>query len=297
MQDVFGYHCESEHQAGQPGEPLVARDTDINWNFETLPTGAGPETPEKYQLMEMMGPLPRPKPDWFYGYSATPFQNEDDGLMALVKKLPLSATARDRRPWFPYLVIENKAAAGRGQISDADLQADRDGAAAVSLMHNFYELCGVEPTSEKTAVFSIAQDERSATMRVHWRSTTAKGEYCYEADWVTSVTMQHEMSVYEFRSAILNILNWARTNRLSSIKSALRIGRGAIMERAAAAGLSRGSPKKSASSRPASVSASTKSTGSSAGLVIFTPKVHLTRSRSHSPTKKAVKGQRQDDQP
>lgn len=229
LEDYLGYKGEF----ADGGEPLVYRAHDHVWREDSIPR---PDTRKDAVLkaaLQAVGAPPKPKPDISYGYSTKTLTVSEQDVLA---NLPKNTSVTTEQPYFPYFIIEWKADKTKGTLWDADRQAMRDGAAAVNAIHNFFASMGRDARCAETAVFSASISSSEFRVRVHWRRPSPEGHTTWEADQIGVGLLQRVEDVFLIRSIILNVLEWARGQRFSAIRSAMK-GRADKFEQDVTAGL------------------------------------------------------------
>ncbi|KAL8941732.1 MAG: hypothetical protein Q9216_002060 [Gyalolechia sp. 2 TL-2023] len=203
------------------GEHSVQRTFDCQWLDRVPRPAGGTEEDEKIlqAAMQAIGCPSKPKPDVTFGYTEEMF--DVDHLKRLCAWYP-DVLVLDRAPWFPYSVAEWK---GKDKtLTEARVQARRDGSAANGTLYDFYQRSGnSEPSVDQTCVFSLCIDSTVAEYRVHWRHVDGEGKVSYEAERVASALLHDGDMVFRLRGCILNTLDWARGDRLTSIRKALTL--------------------------------------------------------------------------
>lgn len=209
---------EEEHSV--LGEKHICRDHDRFWRTDCVPKPNTDDDAAWAGAIRKMGVVKDPKPDIAFGYNIATFSEEETILLT---SLPESASVlknTQEPPLFPYFIVEWKSSTGT--ILAAKCQARRDAAAAINCLRNFYQACGVqEPKAEDTAVFSACVDGTCVQLSIHWRRVSAEGRVSFEADKLESGILAKPRDIYDVRSIVFNILRWAQTSRLQSIKTAL----------------------------------------------------------------------------
>lgn len=205
------------------GEHSIARAHNHPWRRNSVPAPSTKNREYLASALASVGSPADPRPDIVYGYAGSVFdQCETDVLVSLPCDASVHGTGGAEELLFPYFVIEWKSSRGGGTMWDAERQCMRDGAAAVSAMHNFFRAVGVqEPSAADTACFSACVDSRIVVLRVHWRCVDAEGGVSYEADVVGEGFLRSDGDCYRVRGEIGEMLEWARGERLDVIREAL----------------------------------------------------------------------------
>lgn len=228
LEQLFGYCPE-----GWDGEWGIDRGQDLPWKAGSVPVPDAKENKTLQQAMLQMGAPKTPIPDICYGYTAKLFNQEEMDAMSSLESTCF-VTGCVEEPILPFLVMEWKAK--KGSLEEAQQQVRRDGSAAVNSITNFFanamgrsmvqqsvgtEVLNSSADADKTAVFSLCVDSNNIELRVHWRRLESDGTVTWEADLIEDGMLRHAEHVFKIRSCMLNILAWARGERLSSIKDAL----------------------------------------------------------------------------
>lgn len=79
-----------------------------------------------------------------------------------------------------------------------------------------------EPSPADTSVFSLQVYDKYCDYRVHWRRVDDSGLVSYEGDILCSAFFSDERAVFNVRSVILKVLDWARGTRLQAIRKKLQ---------------------------------------------------------------------------
>lgn len=216
LEKYLGYIPELE----EGGEPTVGRVSDRFWREGCVPRPVNVDSAQEAAL-KSLGGSPRPKPDITYGYTDNTFTRNE--LHALRSVAHLMCISDAEYPWLPYFVTEWKSDRAGGTMHDAQRQAMRDGSAAVWAMHKFLVEAGFQtPPPEMTAMFSLCTNGVIAELRVHWRSCCAAAqELSWEADLLFAGFIRDVDNMFQLRCLMLNMLTWAREDRLDHIRVAL----------------------------------------------------------------------------
>lgn len=203
------------------GERSIFRGLDHRWSANCVPQPDSSGDTVLRDALEAVGIPPRPTPDVTYGYDQSTFtQSERDSIAALSAKSKVTGT--NNEPHFPFLVVEWKSR--RGDADKAELQAARCGAAGVYTHWQFLrEAGGRTPQPEDTAIFSARVTGDTIDLYVHWRRMDPRDGLSWEMDKIRSAFLDQEEDVYKVRSLLLEILDWARGDRLHQIKAALAL--------------------------------------------------------------------------
>jgi hypothetical protein len=212
------------------GEEYIFRSHSQLWSANSVPR---PNT--KYDkileaTLETLGSPPRPKPDIVYGYTTSSFSFSDK---VRLERLSSSTRVIEAEPLFPFLILEWKSYQGNPQ--NCELQAMRDGAAAVNALRQFFIETGTrQPREDETAVFCTCVNARTIDIFVSWRRDDPEDPegVSWEMDRLYGGYLESEDMVFHARSILLNILDWARQQRLERIKAALQpCKRGLIVDK------------------------------------------------------------------
>ena len=168
--------------------------------------------------------LPRPKPDFVFGYSKTAFNTSQFKASKLLEtKSGENYGMPDGKSMFPFLVLECKAQATGGTHFVATNQAATAGAFA---MNGALELA-LRISSEgnidydEPMFFSITIDHLIACINVHWLSKEAEGgAYCFHMRRI----LRYILDVGGLKAvsrAIKNILHYGANERLTKIRGQL----------------------------------------------------------------------------
>ena len=216
LEDFLGYVPQDSLRGdGQTG---ILRRHNQSWGKDTVPMPATEQNATLAKALEAVGPPRRPQPDIVYGFS--------DNMLAEAEKLealalPPSTRVTNKEPRWPFLIVEWKG--NGGLMLHGRLQAMRGGAAAVaSLWHLFKETGTTAPREDETAVFCACIGPETLQIYVSWRRQDSKAGLSWEMDRIHQALLSSEDDVYQARSILLNILTWARTDRLDRIKAALK---------------------------------------------------------------------------
>lgn len=224
LENVLGYRGEYEDlETGVKIEMGIIRSRDQLWKKDCLPIPGADQGLEFETIFKKAGLPSVPKPDITYGFTHAVIGEE---FYSILKMLPDCANPLGGQPYFPYWIIEWKSSHNAGTIEEAVTQARRDGAAAVYTMYNFFRICNVNNLPPAaTAVFTTCIDSNQVLTRVHWRRVDPlSGKVTYEADLVDGGSIWKAGNMFEFRSLVFNVLEWARNTRLPAIKQALESG-------------------------------------------------------------------------
>ena len=168
--------------------------------------------------------LPRPKPDFVFGYSKTAFNTSQFKVSKLLEtKSGENYGMPDGKSMFPFLVLECKAQATGGTHFVATNQAATAGAFA---MNGALELTlRISPEGnidyDEPMFFSITIDHLMACINVHWLSKEAEsGAYCFHMRRI----LRYVLDVGGLKAvsrAIKNILHYGANERLTKIRGQL----------------------------------------------------------------------------
>ncbi|KAL8895983.1 MAG: hypothetical protein Q9207_007924 [Kuettlingeria erythrocarpa] len=200
------------------GEALIWQGRNDLWaDVIPRPPDALPGT-DLAAAMAQLGPPPRPKPDFSYGYDDEAFPG---GLKARIDALPPDLLVYSKKPWFPYKVVQWKSPSGTDR--KAEQQIRRDTSAAIDTVYRLFKLAhpNEEPRPENVCVFSLIVYARNCEYRLHWRRVDDDGKVNIEGDIVSRAYLDNEAEIFKLRSAMLRTLDWARGPRLTAIKAAL----------------------------------------------------------------------------
>ncbi|KAL8714480.1 MAG: hypothetical protein Q9225_006572 [Loekoesia sp. 1 TL-2023] len=206
---------------GDGGEAMILEMVDQQW-LDRIPRP--PDAEHDFALrnaLKNLGPLPKPKPDLYYGYNDDAFPELD--LLHAVKALPAELLTHLDKPWFPYMTVQWKS--GQGTVRKGEEQARRDTSAAIDCMYRFFKYRdkSSEPSPADTCIFSLIVHEKYFEYRVHWRRVSDDGKVSYEGDIIAQAFFNQERQIFDARTAILETLSWARGNRLTAIRNKLRV--------------------------------------------------------------------------
>ena len=170
--------------------------------------------------------IPSPKPDVEYGYTNNLWRTWDCHLV------PSNLFGSPRDPWCPWLLIEWKSQAFGGNLYQAEMQAVRDGCAAVNAMLTFIkyikqqqQTAGPIPIpASHSAVFLGACDGDRFKIWIHWHNSIQHGNG-EEEHWETTEVARGDLDRWEdmrqIRSVLINIREWAMGDRCIIIKAVM----------------------------------------------------------------------------
>ncbi|KAL8687207.1 MAG: hypothetical protein Q9218_006555 [Villophora microphyllina] len=205
------------------GEAMVAMELDQQWTAEVpKPPGYTDDT-DLQNAMAKYGLPPKAKPDVSQGYDGTAFPGP---LLTRVRALPQELLVCSDEPWLPWQTTQWKTA--KGSQAKGEQQTRRDTSTSTQCMYRFFKhKCSAgdpEPSPAQTCVFSLQVYDEYCRYRVHWRRVDEEtGLVSYEGDVIATALFDDERSIFDTRSVILNVLNWARTTRLHAIQQKLHI--------------------------------------------------------------------------
>ncbi|KAL9012190.1 MAG: hypothetical protein Q9173_003027 [Seirophora scorigena] len=206
---------------GDEGEHSIRRTFDCQW-LDRVPRPGGGNPADVEILQAAMGDLgcpSKPKPDVTFGYAEDALQA--DHLRRLCAWYP-AALVLEQAPWFPYFVVEWKGKGGT--MREARIQARRDAAAGIDTLYKFYQAAGNgAPSVPMTCIFSLCVDSTTADYWLHWRHVDAEGKVSYQGERVSSALLHDDEMVFRLRGCILKTLDWARGQRLASIRNTLQL--------------------------------------------------------------------------
>ncbi|KAI9731032.1 MAG: hypothetical protein M1834_005495 [Cirrosporium novae-zelandiae] len=216
LENYFGFP--PTHTLGGGGDENICRTHSQLWTASSIPT-PNSLTDNLAAILDAVGSPPRPKPDITYGYTRSTFSNLEFTKLA---SLPSSTTGtRGAEPLFPFLIFEWKS--GLGMAETAELQAMRDGAAAVNTHRHFFVETGIaQPSESDTAMFCVYVGPRNIDIYLSWRREHPRDGISWEMDKVFAGLLERPEDVFFARTILLNIRNWALQQRLKRIKAALR---------------------------------------------------------------------------
>ncbi|MCJ1397710.1 hypothetical protein MMC11_000906 [Xylographa trunciseda] len=219
LEDFLGYTPQDSLRDN--GVKGIIRTHNRLWNSNSVPIPATEHDEALATAIKAAGPPPKPKPDITYGYSNDSFLQSEINCAAGFS----SATrVTNSQPLWPFLVMEWKS--DSGQSDNARFQAMRNGAAAVSSMWHLLNEAGCsQPRECETAVFCVCIGPKSIEIYISWRCYQPSGMLSWEMDLIQDAWLHKEDQVFQARSVLLNILEWARRTRLDGIKAALRLPR------------------------------------------------------------------------
>jgi hypothetical protein len=204
------------------GEPLIHVTEDTNLFRDRLP-------PQIHGLAKARITLEQPRPDSMVGYLKNSHA-EALGLdvpFSVVEELAMDEFKVSQEVHFPFLTCQWKSQRGSGSITDAQLQAARDGAAIVNSMHQLSDAAtraGLDPLdAENKCHFSLACDMSTAALFVHCRVGDAEESPSYHMWRIAHALLSNEESMSALRLALRNILDWATTTRLNSMRAATAV--------------------------------------------------------------------------
>ena len=168
--------------------------------------------------------LPRPKPDFVFGYSKTAFNASQFEVSRLLETESGNDYGMpDGNTMFPFLVLECKSQATGGTHFVATNQAATAGAVA---MKGVLELALRIPAEGnidfgEPMFFSITIDHLFACINVHWLSKVAEsGPYCFHMSRILRYVLDVD-GLKAVNRAIKNILHYGANERLTKIRGQL----------------------------------------------------------------------------
>ncbi|MCJ1473265.1 hypothetical protein MMC13_001916 [Lambiella insularis] len=219
LEDLLGYTPQDSLRNN--GERGVIRSHNQQWNANAVPIPATQHNETLAAAIKAVGSPPKPKPDIIYGYSHDifiPFEISHARSCSSATRL----TDKEKEPLWPFFIMEWKS--DLGLMDNGRLQAMRDGAAAVNILwHLFNETGTAQPQEHETAVFCACVGPETIDIYVSWRRDHPLEGLSWEMDRIYRALLDDEDRVFDARSVLLNILEWARSTRLDRIKAALRL--------------------------------------------------------------------------
>ncbi|MCJ1476937.1 hypothetical protein MMC13_005606 [Lambiella insularis] len=216
LENFLGYV--PQDSLGGDGESGLTRSHNQQWNVNVVPIPATEHDESLASAIKAVESPPEPKPDITYGYSLDQFSSSE---INHVVGLSPATRVTDKEPLWPFLIMEWKS--NLGMMDNCRLQAMRDGAAAVnSLWHLFHETGTAQPPEYETAVFCACVGPDIIEIYISWRRNHPIEGLSWEMDRIFRAFLDDEDQVFNARSVLLNILDWARSTRLDRIKAVLR---------------------------------------------------------------------------
>jgi hypothetical protein len=199
------------------GEEYISRSYSPLWNTKSVPRPNTEHDDILEATLQTVGCPPKPKPDIAYGYTTSSFSASEK---IRLEGLSLLTQVTDSESLFPFLIFEWILYKGNGLR--CELQAMRDGAAAVNIFRQFFIETGTEqPREDETAVFCTCVGPNTIDIFVSWHRDDPEEGASWEMDRLYQGFLGRDDMVFHARSILLNILNWARKERLRRIKAAL----------------------------------------------------------------------------
>lgn len=212
--DLLGYRGEIQPN----GEEGIYRGLDHQWRLEAMPKRDKEDENADASASKGLGLPSRPKPDIAYGYTTSSFTPHQ---IDTILDLPNDHRVEDEQPWFPYCIYEWKSSRTASEWK-ALCQARRDGPTAVNAARNLFITANYEDIPDDwTTVFSVCVTSSIAQIYVHWRRLAGDGDVTWECDEIESAFLHKPNEVFRIRTALLNILEWARGPRLARFMEAL----------------------------------------------------------------------------
>lgn len=191
--------------------------------------------PLRSGVMVIQPPLPKPQPDFVFGYSNTAFNHSQfEVSRLLVTESGMDYATPDGEIRFPFLAMKIKAQAKGGTHFVATNQAANAGAVA---MQGTLELARRISTEEKVdfdqpQFFSISIDHAVANIHIHWLSRNAgNGAFCFHMGQL----QRHLLDVDGLKAinlAVRGILQYGANERLAKIGEELDIFSQKVNEKA-----------------------------------------------------------------
>jgi len=205
-----------------PGQDGIDRGEDHRWRVGAVPIPDVKNDKTLERALAAKGMVKTPVPDICYGYRLQLFDEDTRTVMGGLGESCFVDTCSEE-PLLPFLVMEWKAIRTKGTLVEAQQQVMRDGSATVNSMVEFFaETTGHRnTTADKSAVFSLCLDSNYVELRVHWQDVDGMGRSTWEADVIMEGLLQRADEVFRIRSCVLNIMSWAKSDRLGYIKGAL----------------------------------------------------------------------------
>jgi hypothetical protein len=178
-------------------------------------------------LMDIL-PLPKPKPDLAFGYSAAAFSDDQLGTMGLLidDQGGRSYSTPDQLLRFPFLGIEFKSQAKNGTHFIGTNQAAGAGAIAtngiIDLMQRSSRMKDFD--YDEPQFFSVTMDNELARINFHWIQTLVKDgqdHYRFHVETVSKHLLDDAKGIRAVVTGIKNILDRGTDVRLQTICSAL----------------------------------------------------------------------------
>ena len=174
-------------------------------------------------------PLPRPKPDFVFGYSDKAFnRNQLEAINHLSNELGHKYAMPAKNLRFPFLEVELKALATGGNVFVAENQAANGGAIAMNGLLELNKRNSTEPNldSDSPQFFSVTMNNRFASVNAHWLSQSAEdGSICYHMATLSDYLLTESGGLKTVHQIVKNILDYAVNKRLPMIREALDIYR------------------------------------------------------------------------
>ena len=161
-----------------------------------------------------------PRPDMVYGYDAGSQGPFSEAQRLSVGDWTEASTVNNLGLAFPFFIIELKAGGHvNGNIWVATNQCLGGSTTCVNVVDRLNQLLAEYPGSKSIddTSFSIAMDQRTATIYVSWKGEELK----YFTREVDTFLLKHPTQFLRFRKIVKNILDWGAEKRLEEIRAAL----------------------------------------------------------------------------
>jgi hypothetical protein len=184
-----------------------------------------PLLPELADVASLLS-LPRPKPDFVFGFSRPAFTTRQIAMMMhLVDESRHGYVMPNQDARFPFLAIEFKSQANKGTHYVATNQVAGAGAIALNgqleLMRRAYGVTAVDASALR--FFSITIDQAYAQINVHWvEGILGQDEPCsFRAERIARHFMDSVEGLRAVACAVENILDYGVNTLLPSVCKAL----------------------------------------------------------------------------
>lgn len=171
-------------------------------------------------------PLPRPRPDITFGYSAEAFDGKQSAAFGfLVNEVKQSFAMPVDPVGFPFLQIEFKALATGGNPFVAENQAANAGAIAMHGLLELHKRNSAIPNLDfdSPQFFSLTMNHKFASVNVHWLShdSAKDGSISYNMATLSDHLLTESSGLQKVHQTVKNILHHAVSERLPRICEAL----------------------------------------------------------------------------
>lgn len=174
------------------------------------------------KLLKDFPRLATPKPDIAFGFDKDSFTYEEgliiDKFADYSRVCPLSVAV--------FFIVEAKVASS--SIGFAVHQASRGGAALVRANKRLNDHAGFTsnknpPNEDRNIVMSLALDNRSAILCIHWVETTAEDGDLYHSHIIKEYLFSHDEDIVALRRDVDNVLDWGALTRRNQVKQLIAV--------------------------------------------------------------------------